>query len=185
MKMIILIEKATNIVKFAGNNIKLLDNGAIIDDNIKAPNLNEQSAILLEVDNLPQNYKNDRFIYVDGVWDAKDEESLTEMKNEKIVILKQELQNFIYSHYDQGTQASFIALYQQAKEQNNTEVIAQIQKVWDWIQSVLDYYYFKKEAIANATNYTELDNVTWDWQEVEEDSHVELKDVISMLLNDL
>jgi len=179
--MKILVEKATNIVKFASNNIKLLDNGAIIDNNIKVPNLNEQSAILLEVNNLPQNYKNDKFTYVDGVWDAKDEESLIEIKNEKTAVLKKELQNFIYSHYDQGTQASFIALHQQAKEQNNTEVIAQIQKVWDWIQSVLDYYYSKKEAIANATNYTELNNIIWDWQEVEEDSHVELKDVISMM----
>ena len=180
-KMKILIEKATNIVKFASNNIKLLESGAVVDDNTKAPNLKKQNAILLEVSNLPQNYKNDKFTYIDGVWDAKDEESLTEMKNKKIAILKKELQNFIYSHYDQGTQASFTALFQQAKEQNNTEALTQIQKVWDWIQSVLDYYYSKKEAIKNATNYTEIENVTWDWQDVEETEHIELKDVIQLV----
>jgi len=179
--MKILIEKATNIVKFASTNIKFLESGAVIDDNIKAPNLNKQNAMLLEVNNLPQNYKNDKFTYVDGVWDAKDEESLIEMKNEKIAVLKKELQNFIYSHYDQGTQASFTALFQQAKEQNNTNALNQIQKVWDWIQSVLDYYYSKKEAIKNATNYTEIENITWDWQDVEETEHIELKDVIQLV----
>ena len=106
---------------------------------------------------------------------------LDHLKQDKLTQLKQELQNFIYSHYDQGTQASFSALYQQAKGQNNTDALTQIQKVWDWIQSVLDYYYSKKEAIKNVTNYTELENVTWAWQDVEEAEHVELQDVINML----
>jgi len=107
--------------------------------------------------------------------------SLDVLKQQELHRLKKELQNFIYSHYNQGTQASFIALYQPAKEQNNTEVLTQIQKVWDWINSVLNYYYSKKEAIKSATTKDELDNVIWNWQEVEEDSHVELQDVINML----
>jgi len=106
---------------------------------------------------------------------------LEHLKQDKLSQLKQELQNFIYSHYDQGTQASFSALYQQAKEQNNTNALTQIQKVWDWIQSVLDYYYSKKEAIKNATTQDELDSITWDWSTVEETEHVELRDVIQLL----
>jgi len=106
---------------------------------------------------------------------------LDELKQQKLRQLKKELQNFIYSHYDQGTQASFIALYQQAKEQNNTVVLTQIQKVWDWINSVLSYYYSKKESIKNATTQDELDNITWDWSTREETEHIELKDVINIL----
>ncbi len=106
---------------------------------------------------------------------------LEHLKQNKLTQLKQELQNFIYSHYDQGTQASFTALYQIAKGQNNTDALTQIQKVWNWIQSVLDYYYSKKEAIKNVNNYTELENVTWAWQDVEETEHIELKDVIQIL----
>jgi len=106
---------------------------------------------------------------------------LEHLKQDKLVQLKQELQSFIYSHYDQGTQASFIAFYQLAKEQNNTTALTQIQKVRDWINSVLNYYYSKKEAIKNATTQDELFSIVWDWQEVEETEHVELQDVMSML----
>jgi len=106
---------------------------------------------------------------------------LEHLKQDKLSQLKQELQNFIYSHYDQGTQASFSALYQIAKEQNNTNALSQIQKVWDWINSVLDYYYSKKEAIINATTRDDLGDITWDWSTVEEAEHIELQDVINML----
>jgi len=106
---------------------------------------------------------------------------LDELKQQKLRQLKQELQDFIYSHYDQGTQASFTALYQQAKEQNNTDTLSQIQKVWDWINSVLDYYYSVKNTIKNVTTQDELDGITWDWSTVEETEHVELQDVINML----
>ena len=106
---------------------------------------------------------------------------LEHLKQDKLTQLKQELQNFIYSHYDQGTQASFTALYQQAKEQNNTDALTQIQKVWDWINFVLDYYYSKKEAIKNVTTQDELDSISWDWSTVKETEHVELRDVIQIL----
>jgi len=107
--------------------------------------------------------------------------SLDEVKQQKLHQLKQELQNFIYSHYDQGTQASLTAIYQQAKEGNKTEVITQITKVWDWIRNVLIYYYTKKNEIINATTITELNNVIWNWQDVEETEHIELKDVMQLL----
>jgi len=106
---------------------------------------------------------------------------LDELKQQKLRQLKQELQNFIYSHYDQGTQASFTALYQQAKEQNNTDTLSQIQKVWDWINSVLNYYYSVKNTIKNVTTQDELNGITWNWSTVEETEHVELQDVINML----
>jgi len=107
--------------------------------------------------------------------------SLDKLKQQKLRQLKQELQNFIYSHYDQGTQASFTALYQIAKEQNNTNALTQIQRVWNWINSVLNYYYSKKDAIKNADTQNELDNIIWDWSTVGEIEHVELRGVVQLL----
>ena len=106
--------------------------------------------------------------------------SLDVLKQQKNLQLKQEVQDFIYSHYDQGEQASLLNLYQRAKEENNTEAISLISKVWSWIDTVLSYYFSKKEEIQNAESYEALDSITWDWSTVEETEHVSLKDIFDL-----
>jgi len=109
--------------------------------------------------------------------------TLDELKEYKLAKLKKEFEDFICSHYNQGTQASFLSLYQIAKDSGNTDVINEIQKVWDWISSVMAYYYQTKNEIRNAETEEALDEIIWDWGVVEETEHVELEYVVSLLNN--
>ena len=106
------------------------------------------------------------------------EHTLEELKQRKLAQLKQELKNFIYSRYDDGTQKTLQTIYIQAQEAGDTAKINTIKQVWDWINSVLIYYYQKKDAILNAIDEASLNNITWDWSLVDETNHVELKNLL-------
>jgi len=112
--------------------------------------------------------------------DKSTDEILNPLKEAKAAKLKAELQDFVYSHYDNGTQASFLSLYQLAKDKGRTDIITEIQKVWAWVNTVMNYYYNKKSSILNATSIDELNAITWDWSEVEETEHIELSTIMAM-----
>ena len=63
--------------------------------------------------------------------------------------LNREVGQYLYSHYDQGTQASFISLHvDPATPQQGKDAI---ESVWAWIKSVMGYYYSQKALIVSGT----------------------------------
>lgn len=86
--------------------------------------------------------------------------------------LNSELSAYIYSRYDQGTQASFIALSVQSEQAK-----AATQPVWDWIKAVLQYYYGVKEQLLSRADFA---NVAWDYSQFDgADPSVALVDLVS------
>jgi len=69
-----------------------------------------------------------------------------------------DVNTYIVSHYDMGTQASFQAMY--SIDTTPAEVKTTLLTVWGWVQSVLSYYFTKKAEIEAAED---PGAVTWDF----------------------
>ena len=90
------------------------------------------------------------------------EELATNLTDEKTTILNQinqEVNTYINSYYDTGTQQSFTAIYTQ--QDTPTSVKDYLDPVLAWIQSVMAYYYTKKGVINACTTISQLKAVTW------------------------
>jgi len=74
--------------------------------------------------------------------------------------LKQDVNTYIVSRYDMGTQASFQAMY--SIETTPAEIKTTLLSVWAWVQSVLREYYTKRAEIS-ASKAPHL--VTWDFSQ--------------------
>jgi len=74
--------------------------------------------------------------------------------------LTTEVNTYINAHYDQGSQASFQALY--SLPATPQAVKDAILPLWPWIQAVMAYYYGKKAAIRDGENYAA---VSWDFSQ--------------------
>jgi len=74
--------------------------------------------------------------------------------------LNQEVNTYINSHYDQGTQSSFNGIY--AKRDTPDTVKDDLDLVWAWIATVMGYYYQKKNDILTLEAF---DEVTWDFSQ--------------------
>lgn len=79
-------------------------------------------------------------------------------KDVQVARLNREVGEYIYARYDQGTQASFLALMQDARM--SQVVKDQITTFWDWTRLVLGYYYQKKQEILTIENWA---GVEWDY----------------------
>jgi hypothetical protein len=79
---------------------------------------------------------------------------------------------YIYSHYDQGTQASFLSLHADPSTPESGK--AAIESVWAWIRSVMgNYYGIKSQLLAG-------DVVKWDFSQFDTtDPGVQLSDFMS------
>ena len=87
---------------------------------------------------------------------------LDKMKSEKINSLRQDNNKYILSYYDRESQVSLQAIYNDP-DSNQTQRDC-CKAVFDWIKSILGYYYQKKVAIRdNTETISELENVTWDF----------------------
>lgn len=84
----------------------------------------------------------------------------TESRNILIVtILNKDLNDYIYSHYDTGTQQTFQAIYVNPKTSEITKT--NLAGVFDWIlDKCLVYYYTKKTEILAAD---EPELIVWDF----------------------
>ena len=80
--------------------------------------------------------------------------------------LKQDVNAYIISHYDMGTQASFQAMY--SMETTPAEIKTTLLSVWAWVQSVLAYYYTKKAEIEAAEC---PGTVTWNFSQFDATDH--------------
>jgi hypothetical protein len=62
--------------------------------------------------------------------------------------MNKDVQNYIYSKYDQGTQASLQALHSDSS--SPPELKQAIESMWAWIRSVMQYYYQRKAEILSG-----------------------------------
>lgn len=75
-------------------------------------------------------------------------------KEDKLNYINAQLQTYIYSKYDQGTQISFNAIF---ADPDTPEVAkTTIKTLKAWIMSILSYYYQAKQAITNNTPWNEV-----------------------------
>ena len=74
--------------------------------------------------------------------------------------INQAVNTYIYNYYDPGTQDSFNGL--QARRSTPDAVKDIIDSVYDWIQTIMEYYYTKK---ANIIMLDEPGLVTWDFSQ--------------------
>ena len=89
--------------------------------------------------------------------------TLTEYKG--IIQLPQinaDVNEYINNYYDVGTQQTFTAIY--TKRSTPDTARNYLDPVWDWIETVMTYYYGKKTDITNATTLTALRAITWDFE---------------------
>ena len=69
--------------------------------------------------------------------------------NEAFQRMNKEVNHYIYSHYDAGTQASFLSLYADPSTPQSGK--AAIESVWQWIKSVMAHYYAVKAQLLAGT----------------------------------
>ena len=74
--------------------------------------------------------------------------------------INQEVNTYINSYYDVGTQQSFTAIY---VKYNTQAVKDYLDPVWNWINTIMAYYYTKKTEITNATNINTLKSIVWNF----------------------
>jgi len=88
--------------------------------------------------------------------------------------LTTEVNVYINAHYDQGSQASYQALF--SLPTTPQAVKDEILPIWPWIQAVMAYYYGKKAEIRDGE---EWQDVTWDFSQFDaSDPHVSLEDLM-------
>ena len=75
--------------------------------------------------------------------------------------LNSDLNAYIYEVYDAGTQASMQALY--SRSTTSETIKAQIEAVWEWIASIVSYYYQCKSRIGALTDAASVAAYTWDF----------------------
>jgi len=85
--------------------------------------------------------------------------NLAEQKTIQLGSINQEVNQYINSYYDSGTQQSFTAIY--TRQDTLTAVKNYLDPVLTWIQSIMVYYYTKKDVITACTTITQLDDITW------------------------
>jgi hypothetical protein len=81
-------------------------------------------------------------------------------KLDRLSALNNEVNEFIYSRYDAGTQSSFLAIYQKSSDQS---IKTTLDQVWDWSGVVMSYYYNIKSQMQGARTKGVLDAITWDF----------------------
>ena len=81
-----------------------------------------------------------------------------DMRTRQMESLNQDVQTYIYTKYDIGTQASLQAIYTQPTTPQ--AVKDQFDLLFAWIASVMQYYYQKKALIRDNEDW---ESVTWDF----------------------
>lgn len=92
--------------------------------------------------------------------------TLDELKQEKGQALWLAMSpNYLYKHYDAGTQSTFLARYIKLSVDPvvNAAKLARLDSVDSWMGSVLLRYYQLKGAIIAAPDNATLDAISWDF----------------------
>lgn len=92
---------------------------------------------------------------------SKPQEDIEKLISVKVENLNRSLQNYVYSAYDMGTQASFQCLYLLPTVSEQSK--ADITNVWEWIQSILIYYYQCKETLLSTKDIASAKNFVYNF----------------------
>lgn len=111
-------------------------------------------------------------------WKANADDTVTEMSQDekdevdsaalpasiaaKIAKLKYAVTVYISKHYDAAQQVTVLALWSEAISKELANRAAKIQKVMDWVNTVLTFFYQTTDKMAAATTQSDLDNITYD-----------------------
>ena len=102
-------------------------------------------------------------------------ECLTEKKNEVWKAFNEEMNAYIVSRYDLGSQLSLIIFYILTGNED-------IKKAWQWVFDVLGYYYEVKAQILGASTYEELEGLAWGFSQFDaKDPDVKLESFFTPL----
>lgn len=92
----------------------------------------------------------------------------------KMSDLNASLKQYINSNYDQGTQTTFTAMYMVPT--TSIEAKISLEKVFTWINSVLVYYYSKKEELSRIQDISQFE---YDFSQFDESNpKITLKSII-------
>lgn len=147
---------------------KILD---VLQNNIVLNNLKEDmDSISCEIDDqlltsidIDETNKQIKFInntYSDSVSNIPN--LINTIKEKRLNEISIQIENYIYNHYKSGTQKSLLKLISTGNDSQKQAVT----EIFNWIDSVMAYYYSKKDSIRNATSiadiYTEIDFSSFD-----------------------
>jgi len=107
---------------------------------------------------LPDDATADEIALIGSLIDAHD--VLPEAREARIGELRAACKAYIFGVYDEGSQASLLALWSQALAKGYTDRAAYIEKALGWIDSILAYYYTTKDEILASDAPPK---VTWDF----------------------
>jgi hypothetical protein len=103
---------------------------------------------------------------IDAVVAAHDPEGLTTNQHKMYRTISLEVQTYLFAHYDANTQKSLTAMYDRAENTGKTNRAAHVGPALDWVlETVLSYFYGKKDAIYATTTQAELDAIAWDFDQ--------------------
>jgi len=104
-------------------------------------------------------YQYDEYLFPDDGHDIGDKTYWeNEVKGRILEEINIAVNQYIIHRYDLGTQLSFQVVY--ALPITSAEIKTQLESIWSWINSILDYYYTKKAEIIAASDPA---SVTWDF----------------------
>lgn len=88
---------------------------------------------------------------------------LEHWKQESARRLNLELQAFICSIYDIGTQVTLNGYAARALFEDRPDIVAECRKVQDWVDQVLEYYDQRKQALLTVATEDARMEVVWDF----------------------
>ena len=92
----------------------------------------------------------------------KDGSDLETVKQSMLDRINRDVNEYISSYYDAGTQQSFTGLY--SKRDTPDALRDYIDPVWAWITGIMTYYYARKSAILAADNVLDCREIDWDFE---------------------
>lgn len=159
------------------SNKAIIKNGIVVNIGIASPN-DKPSANVVDI---PAGQKVEiGYSYSGGKFTepVKQGATIEDLRQTRLSMLNSNLQRYVYSKYDIGTQASFQALYLLPVSQTSKDAIA---SVWSWVQSVLIYYYNCKTEITAFKTAKEITDYKWDFSQFTA-PEVSLNDILKELM---
>jgi hypothetical protein len=83
------------------------------------------------------------------------------LKDRKLEKINRDVQAYIYTKYDIGTQTSLQAIYTQSD--TPIEVKTQLDLLFTWISTVMKHYYTQKNLIK--TTEEDWESITWNFSQ--------------------
>lgn len=90
--------------------------------------------------------------------------SLDDYKKIVCANLEKDVQNFIYLHYPIGTQSTLQSFSIKGMRTGNSDVVSECEKIFNWIEVILEYYNNKKNSILVASSENGVASVNWNFK---------------------